>query len=347
MLFTNLGRFTVRRRRLVLSLTVLFVVVAGVLGTGAFGKLQSGGFDDPGAESTTAHELLQTQFHGGDPNVVLLLHATSGTVDTASVVAAAASLTSELSAAAGVSHVVSYWSLADAPALRSTDGTSAVILARFDGSDDGFATLADRLGNPRGDGSVTVKVGGSEAVGRDIGSLIGSDLAKAESISVPITLALLVVVFGGLIAAGLPLLIALISVAGTFLSLFVIGSITDVSIYSINLTTALGLGLAIDYSLFVVTRYREELAAGMNPHDAVVRTVETAGRTVAFSAFVVARAARLPAVLPPLVRLRRYLGRAHRRRRSRGRAAGAACRTRHQSQPLQRPASWKCCRPVS
>ncbi len=305
MLFTNLGRFTVRRRRLVLSLTVLFVVVAGVLGTGAFGKLQSGGFDDPGAESTTAHELLQTQFHGGDPNVVLLLHATSGTVDTASVVAAAASLTSELSAAAGVSHVVSYWSLADAPALRSTDGTSAVILARFDGSDDGFATLADRLGNPRGDGSVTVKVGGSEAVGRDIGSLIGSDLAKAESISVPITLALLVVVFGGLIAAGLPLLIALISVAGTFLSLFVIGSITDVSIYSINLTTALGLGLAIDYSLFVVTRYREELAAGMNPHDAVVRTVETAGRTVAFSAFVVA-ASLLALLVFPLYFLRSF-----------------------------------------
>jgi RND superfamily putative drug exporter len=101
-------------------------------------------------------------------------------------------------------------------------------------------------------------------------------------------LILLVLVFGGLVAAGLPLLVGIISILGTFLALFVIGSITDVSIYSINLTTALGLGLAIDYSLFVVSRYREELRNGMSPHDAVVRSIETAGRTIAFSALTVA-----------------------------------------------------------
>ena len=104
----------------------------------------------------------------------------------------------------------------------------------------------------------------------------------------PITLLLLLVVFGGLVAASLPLFVGVVAVLGTFLSLYVIGSITDVSVYAINLTTALGLGLAIDYSLFIVSRYREELRAGRSVGDAVVRAVETAGRTVAISALTVA-----------------------------------------------------------
>ena len=304
MLFTNLGKFTVRRRRSILSLTVLFIVIAGVLGAGAFGTLQSGGFEDPGAESTRAHALLESQFDTGDPNVVVLVRAATGTVDSTAVVDSAQSLTTELASAAGVSHVVSYWSLGNAPPLRSTDGKAALILARIDGPDSRFSDLADSL-HARHDSAVTIEIGGARAVGADLGALIGSDLAKSESISVPITLALLVVVFGGLIAAGLPLLIALVSVAGTFLSLFVIGSITDVSIYSINLTTALGLGLAVDYSLFVVTRYREELAKGLDPNAAVVRTVETAGRTVAFSACIVA-ASLLALLVLPLFFLRSF-----------------------------------------
>ncbi len=104
----------------------------------------------------------------------------------------------------------------------------------------------------------------------------------------PITLVLLLLVFGGLVAASLPLFVGIIAVLGTFLSLYVIGSLTDVSVYAINLTTALGLGLAIDYSLFIVSRYREELRAGRSVEDAVVRSVETAGRTVTISALTVA-----------------------------------------------------------
>ena len=121
----------------------------------------------------------------------------------------------------------------------------------------------------------------------------------------PATLVLLVLVFGGVVAASLPLATALVSVMGTFLALFLISRVTNVSIYSINLTTALGLGLAIDYSLFIVSRFREELAAGRSTDDAVVRTVETAGRTVAFSALTVA--ASLAALLVfPLYFLRSF-----------------------------------------
>ena len=312
-MFTNLGRFTVRRRRLVLSLSVLFVVLAGALGSGAFGKLKGSGFDDPGAESAKAREVLEDQFRTGDPNVVMLLTVDGsapvapGNVDDAAVVAEAERLTRELSQQPGVAQVVSYWSLDRAPQLRSRDGTRALIVGRIAGTDDEiderFLGIADSL---RGDqGAVVVQLGGEAAVFSDIGGQIGSDLAKAELISVPITLLLLVLVFGGIIAAGLPLVIALISVAGTFLSLFVIGSLTDVSIYSINLTTALGLGLAIDYSLFIVSRFREELAKGTSADQAVVRTVETAGRTVAFSAFVVA-ASLLALLVFPLYFLRSF-----------------------------------------
>ncbi|MEJ7722377.1 MAG: MMPL family transporter [Ilumatobacteraceae bacterium] len=136
--------------------------------------------------------------------------------------------------------------------------------------------------------AVTLAITGGEAIGNAFGETIEGDLARAESIAVPITLVLLVLVFGGLLAAGLPLLVGVIAVLGTFLSLFVIGSVTDVSVFAINLTTALGLGLAIDYSLFIVSRYREELAAGRTVEGAVIRAVETAGRTIAIGALTVA-----------------------------------------------------------
>jgi len=137
-------------------------------------------------------------------------------------------------------------------------------------------------------GVFDVMLGGREAVFADVGSTIEGDLLRAELIAVPLTLMLLLFVFRGVVAASLPLLVGVIAVLGTLLSLFVIGSVTDVSIYAINLTTALGLGLAIDYSLFIVSRFREELQAGRTVEHAVVRTMETAGKTVLISALTVA-----------------------------------------------------------
>jgi RND superfamily putative drug exporter len=150
-----------------------------------------------------------------------------------------------------------------------------------------------------------VQVGGFGEVFREVGHTIEHDLVRAEMIALPITLILLLLVFGSAIAALLPLAIGALSVVGTFLVLLVLNKFTEVSVFSLNLTTALGLGLAIDYSLFIVSRYREELRSGHEPHDAVVRTVRTAGRTVAFSALTVA--ASLCALLVfPLAFLRSF-----------------------------------------
>ena len=290
-MLTRLGHFTVRRRRLVLSFTVLFMVVAAVLGTRAFGVLEGGGFEDPASESERASEALGRDFQTSEPDLVLVATAAGGDVDAPAAQAAGAELAERVSAVDGVTEVSSYWSLGSPPPLRNADGDAALVLVRID-DDEAPAEeiVADVRDAVEGDAiaGLDVGVGGSEAVFADVTETIEGDLGRAEGIAIPITLLLLVLVFGGLLAASLPLFVGVLAVLGTFLSLYVMGSLTDVSVYAINLTTALGLGLAIDYSLFIISRYREELRNGRSVEQAVVRTVETAGRTIAISALTVA-----------------------------------------------------------
>jgi RND superfamily putative drug exporter len=286
----RLGRFTVRRRRWVLTVTVVVFLAAGALGAGVFDRLSGGGFDDPGAESSLGAARLEETFGAGDPNLVLLVTAEGDSVDDPAAVAEGARLTEELAAEPEIEQAFSYWSLGSAPPLRSTDGRQALVLARITGDEDEVDAAVENLA-PRytREGDVLdVEVGGQAQVFRQVSAQVESDLQRAETITFPIVLILLILVFGSAIAAGLPLAIAAISVVGTFLTLFLLTLATDVSIFSINLTTALGIGLGIDYSLFIVSRFREELRAGRSSDDAVVRTVETAGRTVLFSGLTVA-----------------------------------------------------------
>jgi len=286
-----LGRFVVRRRVAVLAAALLAMIVAGAVGGGVAKHLSGGGFDDPGAESTQAKRILARSFGTRNPNLVLLVTAADGSVDSPAAAAAGAALTRELAGEAGVSQAVSYWSLGSPPPLRSNDGRQALVLATIGGSDDQVAKrikdLSPRYTRPDGT-DVTVAVGGFAEVFRQISGQIEHDLARAETISLPIVLLLLVLVFGSVVAASLPLGIGGLAVVGTFLVLRVLASFTQVSIFALNLTTAMGMGLAIDYSLFVVSRYREELRRGLAPADAIGRSVQTAGRTVIFSSLTVA-----------------------------------------------------------
>jgi putative drug exporter of the RND superfamily len=284
----------VRRARLVVVATLLAVVGFGVLGVGSFGKLKTGGFQDPGAESTAAQTLTDQRF-GGSVGVVLLVHAEAGTVDSAPARAAGAQAASRLAAVPGVSNVVSYWQTRD-PGLRSRDGTYALILGStrsdLNLSSSQLASLRSRSGQ------VDVTVGGSAAIGNDITQQVFKSLRTAEIIAVPVILALLVFAFGSVVAALLPLAIGMIAILGTFAELFVLGSVTSVAIYAINLTTALGLALAIDYSLLMISRFREELARGQDPARAVVRSVATAGRTIVFSGATVVAALAVLLIFP-------------------------------------------------
>ena len=288
------GSFVVRRARLVLVAAMLAVVGFGVLGVGAFGELKTGGFQDPGAGSTIAQTLTDQRF-GGSDGVVLLVHAEAGTVDGASARAAGAEAARRLAAVPGVSNVVSYWQTRN-PGLRSKDGRYALILGSAKSDRDlSSSELASLRSRSR---QVDVTVGGSAAIGNDITKQVGKSLGIAEGIAVPIILALLVFAFGSVVAALLPLAIGGIAILGTFAELFVLGSVTNVAIYAINLTTALGLALAIDYALLMVSRFREELGHGQEPARAVVRSVQTAGRTIVFSGATVVAALAVLLIFP-------------------------------------------------
>ncbi|MDQ1439631.1 MAG: putative drug exporter of the superfamily [Acidimicrobiaceae bacterium] len=306
-MLTRLARVVVVRKKLVLLGALVVVVVAGAAGGSVAQHLSTGGFDDPHSESFKADASLTKHFQGGQPNMVLLVTAKHGTVNAPDVVAAGQALTDRLAHEPGVRAALSYWTLASAPPLRSKDGRQALVLARIDGDQDTVHDRMELLGpHYRQDTALmTVRVGGFAEVFREVGTTIEKDLQKAEAIAVPITLLLLILVFGSVVAAGLPLGIGIVAIVGTMLVLRIVAAMTEVSIFSLNLTTSMGMGLAIDYSLFVVSRFREELRAGRAVDDAVVRTVQTAGKTVAFSALTVA--ASLAALLVfPLAFLRSF-----------------------------------------
>jgi RND superfamily putative drug exporter len=301
-MLTRLAHLATRRSRAVLLAALLFVLFAGGFGGGVAENLTTGGFEDPATESARAEEALAERFDTGVPNVVLLVTAADGAdVDAPDVAAAGQDLTDELAGEAGVTDVVSYWSEGGAPPLRSEDGTRALVLGRIEADDDTelnerVEEIAPRL--QEDSGPVTVQVGGVAEVFREVNATIEDDLVRAELIALPITLILLMLVFGSVVSATLPLVVGVLSIVGTFLGLRLLTEVTDVSIYALNLTTAMGLGLAIDYSMFVVARYREELRAGHDPRVAVTRTVRSAGRTVAFSAATVAASLSAALVFP-------------------------------------------------
>ncbi|MCU1452393.1 MAG: Integral rane protein, partial [Acidimicrobiales bacterium] len=304
----RIATFTVQRRRLVLVGALVLFVLAGAFGGSVAKRLSSGGFDNPASEAAQAKATLASRFHTGSPNLVLLVDASGrGSVDSAPVATAGRALGARLAREHGVADVASYWSLGSPPQLRSNDKRQALIVARITGDQNEVRRRVTDL-VPGYTGSIdglTVKAGGFAEVFRQVGTTIEHDLVRAELIALPVTLLLLLFVFRSAMASLLPLAIGALSVVGTFVVLRVFAQLTEVSIFALNLTTAMGLGLAIDYSLFVVSRYREERHAGFAPDDAIVRTVRTAGRTIAFSALTVA--ASLCALLVfPLAFLRSF-----------------------------------------
>ncbi len=277
------------RPRLTLLVALVLTALAVLAGGGVADRMGSGGWEDPAAESTYASEALERHFPGSRPNLLLLVDSGTAGTDAPAVAAEARRLAERLDAEPGVEGVGSYWSTGS-PALRSEDGRKAVIAARITGEEKEAAAVLDRIAPAyRGaHGPVEVSLGGELAVRHEMQTLIEEDLLRAELIALPLTLVLLVMVFGSAVAALLPLGVGIVAILGTNAILRGLTEFTDVSVFAQNLTTALGLGLAIDYALFVVRRYREELAAGADAHTAVRTTLRTAGRTVLFSALTVA-----------------------------------------------------------
>ncbi|MFF8356440.1 MMPL family transporter [Streptomyces chartreusis] len=282
-------RFVTARPRLSLLVALVITALAVLAGSGVADRLGSGGWEDPDAESTYATKALEREFPASQPNLLLLVDAGDASVDDPAVAAEAQRLVSRLTGEKGVVGVGSYWQ-GKSPALRAEDGHEALIAARITGEEKQMGETLDRIAPEfRGaHGPVEVSVGGPVAVRHEMQTTIQEDLLRAEVIALPVTLVLLVMVFGSAVAALLPLGIGIVAILGTNAVLRGLTEFTDVSVFAMNLTTALGLGLAVDYALFIVRRFREELTGGAEPLAAVGTTLRTAGRTVLFSALTVA-----------------------------------------------------------
>src|SRR5580693_6614614 len=292
-MFESWGRTLYRRRRLTLSLALLFVIFAAAWGTGVFGRLSSGdNFTPPSSQSQREANQADQVFGRNDADVVVLYRSATMTVADPAYRQAVSTVLDALPRK-DVAGVTTYWSTGS-PSLVSNDRHATYAVLQLTGADDAArhttydaikaeltpATLAAK--------GVTAEVGGNVPLEVAINNEVTADIAKAEGFSMPVLLILLLVIFGSLAAASLPVAIGGLAILGSFTVLRLLTMATTVSIYSVNITTILGLGLGIDYGLFMVTRFREELHRQDTVELAVARTVATAGRTVAVSGVTVA-----------------------------------------------------------
>ena len=287
-MFETWGRVIYRRRRLVLVITLIGVVFAGVWGTGVFGSLQTaGGFNTPNSQSQRSSDLASAAFGRDTGDVVVLYQSATRTVADPAYRAAVTRTLGALPRSK-VESVATYWSTGSRQFV-SASGHQTYAVIELTGADDAariknFDAISGQLAAP----GLTEHAGGQIPTEGAITSDVTSDIGRAEGFSLPVLLVLLLVIFGGLAAASLPLAIGGIAILGSFTALRLLTLFTAVSIYSVNITTIIGLGLAIDYGLFMVGRFREELGRTENVEDAVARTVATAGRTIAVSGVTVA-----------------------------------------------------------
>ncbi|TDF94874.1 MMPL family transporter [Paenibacillus piri] len=307
----KIGRFIVRARWLIIILGVISFAACAVIGAGTVGKLSLSRWEVPGSESYQAGRTLEHMFNAGSPNLTLLVTAKDGTIDSPVVRKAGLELTGQLADEEAVKEASSYWSRGGTRTLRSEDGRQALILAHLKGSvteaRTALAELSPRYA--RENEFVKVEVGGQDEIFRQAAELARQDFIRAEIIILLGVFVLLLLVYRRFRATALTIGAGLFAMAGTLAGLAAIVAFTEVSTFALNLTLVMGLGLGIDYSLFMIVRFREELASGKNVHDSTVRTVETAGRTIMFSGVTVAASCAVLFVFPfPFLQSFAYTG---------------------------------------
>ena len=290
-MFEKLGHLFVRHRKSAVIIFIVGILVAGSVGSMVFSILDSGGYSDPNSESFKVYKYLTDELKLSDPSVVIVVDSGSTQVTDPGVTEKALALEQKITQEAGVTRTVSYWTSGGEATLKSSDGRAAYILVYGEG--EAFTPESQRLGKAlqeKYDGpyeGLTLYAGGVAVVGHAITAKISSDLKIAELISIPLTFILLVLVFGALAASAMPLIVGVAAILGAFFILFLLSFITNVSVYALNLTTGLGLGLGIDYALLMVNRFREEIQRGKTVEEATVAMMGSAGKTVFYSGMTV------------------------------------------------------------
>jgi uncharacterized membrane protein YdfJ with MMPL/SSD domain len=287
----RIALISVAAPRRTIAVAALLMVAAGIFGVPVAKSLSAGGFQDPTSESARATKILTDKFGQGDVQLLLVVSAPDG-FDSPAARAVGTDITDQLTGSPHVASVTSAWTAPPvaAASLVSKDRRSGLIVAGIGGGESDAQGYADALSNrfAHNRNGVTVTAGGAAMVNAQITEQAQKDMLTMEGIAIPLSFLVLIWVFGGLLAAALPVAIGAVAILGSMAVLRLITYTTDVSIFALNLTTALGLALAIDYTLLIISRFRDELATGASRDDALVRTMQTAGRTVLFSATTVA-----------------------------------------------------------
>ncbi len=310
-----LTRLATHHHRRVLIGALILVPVLAIIGGGVEKQLSVGGFIVGESESAIGDQILEDSFNAGGADWVLVISLIDGTVHDDDVTAAGVALTEAIGADPGTTEVLSYWNLGEfniteVSPLQSVDGRNVVVAASLSGDEDEQRDTAARLEAFTEPTALwTAAATGPAEISRQARENAEKDLKRSELIATPLTLLALFLVFKGLRPALLPLAVAIFAILGTFTVLSFVARVTTVSVFALNLTTALGLGLAIDYCLLMVARFREELGHGRTVDQALSHTVQTAGRTVLYSGATVAASLTALLVFPvPYLRSFAYAG---------------------------------------
>jgi RND superfamily putative drug exporter len=301
-MLTTLTRFVVRGRVALLVVFLALFAVAGAYGAGAPHVLQLGGLEDQERESFRAMRLLKQEFRIGNPDVIVVFRGAHALPDEEGFRTRVQAVLDHLAAADGVLSVSSVTGSAP-DALVSSDGRVVVAKVSLDGTDtEKYATYRRIEPQIRAYGD-DVLLGGTVAAGIEAQRVVEQDLHRAELVTLPLLAVLLFLFFRSVMAAILPLTVGGFAIVSTLALLRVLSGAMEVSIFALNLVTIIGLGVAVDYSLFMVRRFRDELDAGRPVELAVQETLRTAGRTIAFSGIAVA-ASLIGLLVIPIMLLR-------------------------------------------
>ena len=289
-MFSRWGAFVYRFRRPVAILAVLLALASTVLAVKASDSLSSGGWLNPNSESAGVAARLDTEFGAGKSSVIALFRSDAADADATSAAFQAAIATSVAGLADDprVTGIVGYKETGDRRFI-STRGDAAYVVIELDMINEASVAAVDDLR-----AGITPPAGyhaqltGYGPITRDSAKQSEKDLQKAETVSLPIAALVLLAVFASIVAAGMPLLVAGLAIPSSLALVWIVAQQVEMSIFVLNIATMLGLALAIDYSLFIVSRYREELRRGRTVGEAVERAVATSGKAVAFSGMAVA-----------------------------------------------------------
>ena len=297
----NIAQLAIRAPRRIIAIALLAMAGAAVFGIPVANDLSPGGFDDPTADSAQAAHLIADRFHQGDTQILITV-SSSGGVQAGPARAVGSEIVARLHDSPYVTQVVSPWTAPPfaAKSLVSRDGTTGLIVAGITGGEKGAQRHAEALSTElvHDRDSVTVRAGGDAIAGTQITDQTQHDLTLMESIAIPLSFVMLVWVFGGVVAAALPLAVGSIAIFGSMAVMRALAVATDISIFALNLSVATGLALAIDYTLLILSRFRDELAGGADRDEALRRTMATAGRTVLFSSMTVALSMSVMVLFP-------------------------------------------------